>query len=139
MKKIIGILLLLITCSIVAFSQSKNDAFSNKEFMVKLDSVQIGYSKDRVKNIMGTPYKVSFVQYKDQGLVEQLSYRVRVYNGSWAFVNYSFIFYNSKLIALVETEIPSSSSAIHLNHSSIGDFVRNILPLILFDKQEGKN
>ena len=139
MKKIIGILLLLITCSLMSFSQTRNQAFSHNEFMEKVDSVQIGYSKDKVKAIMGTPYKVAFVKYKDQGLVEQLSYRVKVYRGSWTMINYSFTFYNSALIALVETEVPSTSSTIHSDHNSIGYFIKNILPFILPDKEENKS
>ena len=138
MKKIIGILLLLTFCSLASFAQSKNQAFSHNEFMEKVDSVQIGYSKDKVKAIMGAPYKVAFVKYKDQGLVEQLSYRVKVFRGSWAMINYSFTFYNSALIALVETEVLSSST-IHSDHNSIGYFIKNILPFILPDKQEKKS
>lgn len=60
-----------------------------------------------------------------------------MFRGSWAMINYSFTFYNSALIALVETEVPSSST-IHSDHNSIGYFIKNILPFILPDKQEKK-
>lgn len=136
MKKIIPILLLFITCNFTSFAQNKNQSFNNKEFMAKVDSVQIGYSKERVKSIMGTPYKVAFLKYKDQGIIEQLSYRVSVYYGDWTYINYSFTFCDSILIALVETEVPSNSSTIYSNYNSIGYFVKNILPSIMPNKQK---
>lgn len=135
MRRCVGILLLLITCNVVSFAQNKQP-FSYEDFMEKVSSVQIGYTKEQVETIMGPPYKVAFVQYKDKGLVEQLSYGVAIRLGQWKIVNYSFTFYNSKLIALLETEIPRDSAVAQMDYNNIGYFVKNVLPSILTDEQK---
>lgn len=139
MNRIIFTLALFILNCTLVFSQNRYKAFSNQNFLPKIDSIKIGYSKSQVKAILGEPYKISAVQYKDQGVIEQLSYRTEVRHSKWSTITYSFMYYNSKLIAIIESEIPDEKqSAIHTVNNTMGHFVKDILPVILPDKTESR-
>ncbi len=134
MKKLF-LLVLLTCCSLSAFSQ-KPTLLKYEDFMAKIKSIRLGCDKETVIQIMGEPYKISFAQYKEKDTVEQLSYKVNVDKTSWYKVNYGFVFYNSRLIVLVETEFVEGGNSTALDQSSIGHVIKNILPEILPDTEK---
>ncbi len=133
MKKLF-LLLLLACCSLSAFSQNKR--FSHKEFMSQIESIQLGCNKETVIQIMGEPHKMGFAQYKDRGVVNLLSYKVSIFKRQWFIINYGFVFYNSRLIALVETEFMERDNSTASDQSSIGYIVTKVLPAILPDTEK---
>ncbi len=135
MKKLF-LLLLLACCSLSAFSQKKYSAIEHEDFMTRIETIQLGCDKETVIQIMGKPHKVGFAQYKDRGVVNLLSYKINVWKDKSFIVNYGFVFYNSRLIALVETEFMEFNNTTALDQSSIGYIVTKVLPAILPDTEK---
>ncbi len=135
MKKLF-LLLLLACCSLSAFSQKKYSAIEHEDFMTRIETIQLGCDKETVIQIMGKPHKVGFAQYKDRGVVNLLSYKVSIFKEQWFIINYGFVFYNSRLIALVETEFMERDNSTASDQSSIGYIVTKVLPAILPDTEK---
>ncbi len=135
MKKLF-LLLLLTCCSLSAFSQKKYSAIEHEDFMTRIEAIQLGCNKETVIQIMGKPHKIGFAQYKDRGVVNLLSYKINVWKDKSFIINYGFVFYNSRLIALVETESQKFDDYTAFDQSSIGYVIKNILPEILPDTEK---
>ncbi len=135
MKKLF-LLLLLACCSLSAFSQKKYGTIRHEDFMTRIEAIQLGCNKETVIQIMGEPHKMGFAQYKDRGVVNLLSYKASIHRDKWFIINYGFVFYNSRLIALVETEFMEFNNTTAFDQSSIGYIVTKVLPAILPDTEE---
>nr|WP_311521740.1 hypothetical protein [uncultured Porphyromonas sp.] len=136
MKRILITLLLLLVCNTAGLAQTRNGYLSHSEFNEKLDIIELGCDIKDFRQIMGKPYTRALMKYRDEGEVEQLTYKVELFRRDWYVMSYRFSFFNSKLIALEELPEPqqTTTALFPTQDNGIAYFVANVLPYILPDK-----
>lgn len=135
MKRVFFILLALIIC-LPAFSRSNEKDkqadvkyYYDSVFQKKLANISPDAQKDSVVAIMGAPYKQGFIKTVNDHLYERLSYKVYVTRKSGITLNeliYDFIFKDSKLIIMNDTELISGGEQLRINgHIDLWDVAKS--------------
>ncbi|MCL1664604.1 DUF2845 domain-containing protein [Elizabethkingia ursingii] len=120
-KKITRSILLILLCIFIS-SCATTSKFSS-------ESINIGMTKEEVIAKFGKPYKSSFVQDKETGVIEEnLFYRERLYISGTGDITNILIFKSGKLVSLQQgeetgaptqttiiknTSLPPTSTVIH--------------------------
>ena len=101
----------LLCCgNVLGFGQTK--ATKSDLFYSKIVTLKPGMTKEEVKSIMGEPYKISFTTNEKQQFVEDIYYKTGVRIEKWTVITYQCVFVDSKLVSLLQKEVPFSSSEV---------------------------
>jgi len=106
------ILLLTLVFGTTMFCYGQSKPQKTDLFYSKIVTLKPNLTKEEVKKIMGEPYKISFTTNEKQEFIEDLYYKILNTTDKWTVITYQCVFVNSKLVSLLQKEIPYSSAEV---------------------------